>query len=222
MFKTGDVFVYGSNGACVITDIKQERFARETKTYYILTPYINRRETIFVPVDSEALTARMKKVLTQDEIIEMIKSIPSCDIIWLDNANARREEYKRIINAAERKELLRLIKTLREKKAALEAARNFSAYVFFAADQPYLTAQTVSGFLNACRKSGKGLGCVCSSGETGNPAWFDAKYVKEFFALEGDRGGKAVIKRHTDDLFLYEVENAHELEDIDFLNDRKN
>lgn len=121
LFKTGDVFVYGSNGACVITDIKQERFARETKTYYILTPYINRRETIFVPVDSEALTARMKKVLTQDEIIEMIKSIPSCDIIWLDNANARREEYKRIINAAERKELLRLIKTLREKKAALEA-----------------------------------------------------------------------------------------------------
>ena len=107
-------------------------------------------------------------------------------------------------------------------KAALEAARNFSAYVFFAADQPYLTAQTVSGFLNACRKSGKGLGCVCSSGETGNPAWFDAKYVKELFALEGDRGGKAVIKRHTDDLFLYEVENAHELDDIDFLNDRKN
>lgn len=120
MYKVGDVFVYGSNGACQITDIKEEKFARDTKVYYILSPFFDSRETIFVPVDNESLTGKMKEVLSRDEIMEMIKSIPDCENIWDDNANTRREEYKKIINSADRKELLKLIKTLHEKKTTLE------------------------------------------------------------------------------------------------------
>ena len=73
-----------------------------------------------MPVDNESLTGKMKKVLSRDEIMDMIKSIPDCENIWDDNANIRREEYKKIINSADRKELLKLIKTLHEKKATLE------------------------------------------------------------------------------------------------------
>lgn len=50
----------------------------------------------------------------------MIRSIPNCESIWDDNANIRREEYKKIINSADRKELLKLLKTLHEKKSSLE------------------------------------------------------------------------------------------------------
>ena len=53
MYKIGDIFLYGSNGVCKITDIKSEKFARETKTYYILSPFFDSKETIFVPVDNE-------------------------------------------------------------------------------------------------------------------------------------------------------------------------
>lgn len=120
MYKVGDVFVYGSNGACQITDIKEEKFVRETKVYYILSPFFDSRETIFVPVDNEALTNKMKDVLSRDEIMKMIRSIPNCESIWDDNANIRREEYKKIINSADRKELLKLLKTLHEKKSSLE------------------------------------------------------------------------------------------------------
>ena len=120
MYKVGDVFVYGSNGACQITDIKEEKFARETKVYYILSPFFDSRETIFVPVDNEALTNKMKDVLSRDEIMKMIRSIPNCESIWDDNANIRREEYKKIINSADRKELLKLLKTQHEKKSSLE------------------------------------------------------------------------------------------------------
>ncbi len=120
MYKIGDVFIYGSNGACEITNIKEEKFARETKIYYILSPFFDSRETIFVPVDNTALTAKMKKVLSRSEIIEMIRSIPDCDTIWDENANTRREEYRRIISAADRKELLSLLKTLHDQKQKME------------------------------------------------------------------------------------------------------
>ena len=122
MFKTGDIFVYGANGACVITGIKEEKFGRETKTYYILSPFYDSRETIFVPVDNEALTGKMKRVLSKEEILDMIKSLPECESIWNDNANIRREEFRKIINAAERSELLKLLKTLHEQKQKLESA----------------------------------------------------------------------------------------------------
>ena len=112
MYKIGDVFVYGANGACEITDIKEEKFARETKIYYMLSPFFDARETIFVPVDSEALTGKMKKVLSREEVMDMIRSIPEAESIWNDNANMRR--------AADRKELVKLLKTLHDQKSKLE------------------------------------------------------------------------------------------------------
>lgn len=120
MYKIGDIFVYGSNGACEITNIKEEKFEKETKVYYILSPFFDSRETIFVPVDNEILTGRMKRVLSRCEVLDMIKSIPNCETIWNENANQRREEYKRIISAADRNQLLSLIKTLHGRKLEME------------------------------------------------------------------------------------------------------
>ena len=105
MFKIGDTFVYGSNGVCKITDIKSEKFARETKTYYILSPFFDSKETIFVPVDNETLISKMKALLSKGEIMELIKSIPAQQSVWNENTNTRRE----------------LFKTLHDKKQAQEA-----------------------------------------------------------------------------------------------------
>lgn len=86
---------------------------------------------------------------------------------------------------------------------------------FFVADQPWLTEVTAEGFLEAFIASGKSCGCVSHGGETGNPAAFSRALFPELMALEGDRGGKRVLKRHLDDCMVYEVENVNELCDID-------
>ena len=44
---------------------------------------------------------------------------------------------------------------------------------------------------------------------------FAEKYRKELMELTGDKGGKRVVKRHMDDLYLMEVEDAEELRDLD-------
>lgn len=86
---------------------------------------------------------------------------------------------------------------------------------FFVADQPELTLETVQGLLESFFASGKGLGCVSGKGELGNPCVFSRQYFPELLALEGDRGGKSIIRRHREDLFLYEVKDPAELEDVD-------
>lgn len=88
-------------------------------------------------------------------------------------------------------------------------------FCFAVCDQPYLKAETMLSFINGYLSSGKGIGCLCHEGVMGNPAIFSPCYRQELTAIYGDVGGKQVIRRHMDDLYLHEVDHKKELEDID-------
>lgn len=90
-------------------------------------------------------------------------------------------------------------------------------FCFFAADQPHMKQETILGFLQGFRRSRKGIGCMAWEKQRGNPVIFHEKYVDELLALEGDTGGREVLKRHPQDLFLCQVPDAQELKDYDYL-----
>ena len=102
---------------------------------------------------------------------------------------------------------------------ALEAAASpdgeEASYCFAVCDQPYLKAATIEGLIEGWKNSKRGIGCLCNMGEFGNPAIFSEAYRNELLALEGDVGGKRVLRRHIDDLYLHEVDDGLELVDID-------
>lgn len=102
-----------------------------------------------------------------------------------------------------------------ERGSEPQTGRYAAAYVFFAADQPYLLEKTAEEFLLFMESAGAELGCVISDGETGNPVWFAEKYVPELMALTGDRGGKKVLKAHMERAVFYEVGDPGELCDLD-------
>ena len=103
----------------------------------------------------------------------------------------------------------------------LEAARSFKGrvtedyYMFFVADQPFLQKKTVENFLKDFRESGKRIGCMSYRKTPGNPVIFHNCFVSELMELQGDTGGKSVLKRHIDEVFFYETEDPGELEDWD-------
>lgn len=92
-------------------------------------------------------------------------------------------------------------------------------YFFAVCDQPYLKAATIGGLIKGWRDSGKGIGCLCNMGALGNPAIFSRNYLKELLTLEGDVGGKRIIRKHIEDLYLHEVPDGLELVDIDVRKD---
>jgi len=97
-----------------------------------------------------------------------------------------------------------------------ETRQNLGAAVCFAVcDQPFLCYETIEKLIVRWRQSGKGLGCLGYRGELGNPAVFAAHYLDELLMLTGDVGGKKIIRRHSDDLFVLDVEDEIELWDID-------
>lgn len=82
------------------------------------------------------------------------------------------------------------------------------------ADQPWLRRESVSSMLDLFCENPEHIVSMSSSGKRGNPCIFPEKHFDELCRLSGDKGGTAVIKRHEDDLILFEV-SASELTDID-------
>ncbi len=104
-------------------------------------------------------------------------------------------------------------------RAGLAEAEGAEYCVFFVADQPYLTEAAAEGFLEEMERKQADLGCVVCGSHRGNPGWFSRKYFLELEALEGDQGGRKVLKAHQEEVLFFQIPDEHELEDIDVIAD---
>lgn len=111
MYTVGTVVIYGSEGACKITEIKENCFGNtDNRLYYVLTPVIGGGK-IFVPCDNEILVSRMKKVLSHNEIKELI-STDTPEIEWITDNRQRNRAYKEMLQSYDRVKALALARLL--------------------------------------------------------------------------------------------------------------
>ena len=99
-------------------------------------------------------------------------------------------------------------------RLGLEALGDCGAALFQVSDQPLLRRETVKALVSLYRRHPGKLAALAHNGVRGNPCLFPAKYFPELLALQEDRGGSSVIRRHPGELLLLEVPAA-ELEDVD-------
>jgi molybdenum cofactor cytidylyltransferase len=66
---------------------------------------------------------------------------------------------------------------------------------FCVADQPLLLPETLERLLDTVKDKPL-TSCLCADGVQGNPVLFHASLAPELCTLEGDRGGKAVMRAH--------------------------
>ena len=88
--------------------------------------------------------------------------------------------------------------------------------MFAVADQPYLTRESLENMVETWEVSKKGILVSENAGRMGNPVIFARKYYEELKNLEGDVGGKYVLKKHLDDVQMFEMPES-ELKDLDSL-----
>lgn len=99
-------------------------------------------------------------------------------------------------------------------RIGLAALEDCDAVLFLVADQPKLQKETVSRLLDFAAAHPDRIVGLGHNGRRGNPCLFPARFFPELLSLEGDVGGSAVIKRHLDDLLLFEAPET-ELCDVD-------
>lgn len=100
-------------------------------------------------------------------------------------------------------------------KLGINADLEADAYMFMVCDQPFISLKSIEKLINSYIKGNKGMACATNDGNLGNPTIFSAKYKEALLNLKGDVGGKAVMKKHLEDLERVEISDKAELMDID-------
>ena len=112
MIRVGDTVVYGANGVCDVTGIEERSFGGQKNDYYILRPVSGAGSTVYVPVNNERLTSRMKRMLNEEEIRDLISRTDAADIGFTSSDNERRTRYKECFERGDRGEIISYVKAV--------------------------------------------------------------------------------------------------------------
>ena len=86
-----------------------------------------------------------------------------------------------------------------------EAMAQCDAILYLVADQPLLDAAAIAKILETWQENPDRIVAPAHDGKTGNPCIFPREFFPELCQLQGDVGGKHVIKAHLDRLLTVEV-----------------
>lgn len=94
------------------------------------------------------------------------------------------------------------------------ALSDCDAICFMVSDQPLLRRETLAREVDFFSSHREHIVALGHNSVRGNPCLFPARFFPELLALEGDVGGSAVIKKHPDNLMLFEAPEE-EMRDVD-------
>ncbi|MGP1594140.1 MAG: nucleotidyltransferase family protein [Treponema sp.] len=102
---------------------------------------------------------------------------------------------------------------------AAACERQHSGFLFCPADQPFLKSTSIQALCRSFLSQPDTIVSAAYGEQRGTPVIFPAAVCADLCALCGDIGGRAVIKKHQDRLRLFPLSDAHELFDIDTVED---
>ena len=104
---------YGAQGICRVKGVRSVRFGgAKPRDYYLLEPVHHPESRIYLPVDNPRLVAKMRPVLTREEIDQTILSVQGEGMPWIKDFRLRTQQFADILSRRDERELLLLVSCL--------------------------------------------------------------------------------------------------------------
>ena len=111
MYRVNDVVVYGNQGVCKVTDVGPlDITGSEEKVYYTLNPVYQKGTIIYAPAENPKSVIR--PVLSKDQAHSLIREIPDIETFQIGNDRDRESVYRTAVRTCDPRELVRIIKTV--------------------------------------------------------------------------------------------------------------
>ncbi|MBQ7364291.1 MAG: hypothetical protein IJW46_01690 [Clostridia bacterium] len=124
MFEKNDYVMYAGEGVCLIEDIREIAFDTvangENKLYYVLLPLNKKDSYVYVPTDSQVLTARMRAITAKEEIEKTIDAVKGKTLPWITDRKRRTALYRTVKSEMRCDRLLLLLCSLYHQRHLLE------------------------------------------------------------------------------------------------------
>lgn len=126
VFTCGDKVMYGIHGVCQILGSEMRAVDRKKVEYYVLEPVDQPGARFYVPTQNQAALAKLRKLLSKEELQDLLHSEQVRQDVWIQDENQRKQRYRELINSSDRATLLCMIRCLyRHKNEQLSAGRKF-------------------------------------------------------------------------------------------------
>ena len=123
-YERGHVVVYGTNGLCIIEEIRPMKLAAGMKEedYCVLSLMRDSETKIFIPMKNEKLLGKLREVKSKTQIDQLLMSAKDKDTLrWDNDRRNRTESFHEILMEGVSEDLVRMIGCIYEKKRSLIA-----------------------------------------------------------------------------------------------------
>lgn len=117
MYQIGDQVVYGIHGVCRIAAQEERVVDRKRVVYLVLEPVGHGGSQYLVPAHNQTAMSKMRKMLTPEELGQLLLSPQIRDDIWIPQESIRKQAYREKIGSGDRVVLMQLICTLYRHKS---------------------------------------------------------------------------------------------------------
>ena len=126
MFEVGGKVLYGIHGVCAIVAVERMSFGKKKALYYALEPLAQPGARYYVPVESEAAVAKMRPIMTREQIFRLLHSEEVRRDAWIADENQRKQRYRELLSGDDRAALMCMMHTLYlHKQNQLAVGRKF-------------------------------------------------------------------------------------------------
>ena len=116
MYSKGDYVIKLPEGVCRIESVGHLHMSgvNSDKEYYMLVPITDETSKVYIPVDSAK--NRMRSVISKEDALQLIKSMPDINQKDIFNERMRELEYKEAILSGDNEKIVSIIKLIYNRK----------------------------------------------------------------------------------------------------------
>lgn len=117
MYQTGDTVMHPSEGVCTIVDVRSIRFSgNDFRDYYVLRPSMEKGSgKVYLPV--ERGNAVLRRLLSRQDILDMIHSSRCHASLWADDNRVRKDRFISILHEGNYAKVIQMIREIHEHEA---------------------------------------------------------------------------------------------------------
>ena len=124
MYQSGTYVIYGIQGVCRVIGTELQRVNRNEVEYLVLEPLEKAESRFLLPTGNPAAMAKLQKVLTRQEMTEILTSECIHEGIWIPDDGQRKQRYRELVAAGDRISLLQMLACIyRHKEEQLANGR---------------------------------------------------------------------------------------------------
>ncbi len=123
-FQPGEKLLYGVHGVCNVVGIEKRKVDKKMVEYYCLCPIDQSGSNFYIPTSSPAAVSKLHPVMTKDELEALMQSVKGEVTPWIADENRRKQHYRDLMSALDRKSLLCTVGALvRHKNTQLASGK---------------------------------------------------------------------------------------------------